>query len=52
MAEAGLVLGVSESTIRRLIALGELATIRTASNGRVLIAHAELDRFVERGGVA
>jgi excisionase family DNA binding protein len=50
MDEAGQLLGVSGRTIRRLVRAGEIAAIRTASSGRVLIARAEVERFVERGG--
>lgn len=49
-AEAGSLLGVSESLVRRLINDGVLA--RVPHTERVLIARTELERFVTSGVAA
>jgi excisionase family DNA binding protein len=44
VSEAAELVGLSENTIRRLVDAGILASV--PDTGRVLIAHAELERWV------
>lgn len=49
-AEAGSLLGVSESLVRRLVREGKLA--RVPHTERILIARTEIERFVRQGVAA